>query len=96
MSGKVDVTNLKKAGKNREAIRGAQKKINMLLSDDTQIKDDGLYGGNTEEAIKKVALQYSSIAPEIKGLDGKKMTPAFLKFLDNFEKNKEKIAALFK
>jgi len=96
VSGKVDVTNLKKAGKNREAIRGAQKKINMLLSDDTQIKDDGLYGGNTEEAIKKVALQYSSIAPEIKGLDGKKMTPAFLKFLDNFEKNKEKIAALFK
>jgi hypothetical protein len=68
----------------------------MLLSDDAQIKDDGLYGGNTEEAIKKVALQYSLIAPEIKGLDGKKMTPAFLKFLDNFEKNKEKIAALFK
>jgi hypothetical protein len=96
VSGTVDVTNLKKAGKNREAIRGAQKKINMLLSDDSQIKDDGLYGKNTEEAIKNVSSQYSSIAPEIKGLDGKKMTPAFLKFLDNFEKNKEKIASLFK
>jgi hypothetical protein len=96
VSGTMDVANLKKAGKNREAIREAQKKINMLLSDDAKIKDDGLYGKNTEEAIKKVAAQYSSIAPEIKGLDGKKMTPAFRKFLDNFEKNKEKIAALFK
>jgi hypothetical protein len=96
VSGTVDVINLKKAGKNREAIMDAQKKMNMLLSDDAKIKDDGLYGKNTEEAIKKVAAQYSSIAPEIKGLDGKKMTPAFRKFLDNFEKNKEKIAALFK
>lgn len=96
VSGTVDASNLKKAGKNREAIRDAQKKINMLLSPDAQIKDDGLYGKNTEEAIKKIASQYSSIAPDIKGLDGKKMTPAFRKFLDNFEKNKEKIASLFK
>jgi hypothetical protein len=96
VSGTIDVTNLKKAGKNREAIRDSQKKMNILLPEDSKIKDDGLYGKNTEKAVRDIASQYSSIAPEIKGLDGKKMTPEFRKFLDNFEKNKEKIAELFK
>ena len=96
VSGTVNVDNLKKAGKNREAIKGVQSKMNMLLPKNENIKDDGLYGKNTESAIKKISSIYSSIAPEIKDLDGKKMTPEFRKFLDNFEKNKEKIAALFK
>ena len=34
--------------------------------------------------------------PEIKGLDGKSMTPALLKFLDKYEENKDKVASLFK
>lgn len=96
VSGTVNVDNLKKAGKNREAIKGVQSKMNMLLPKNENIKDDGLYGKNTESAIKKISSLYSSISPEIKDLDGKKMTPEFRKFLDNFEKNKEKIAALFK
>jgi hypothetical protein len=96
VSGTVDVNNLKKSGKNREAIKNIQRKMNMLLPKDQGIKDDGLYGNNTESAIKKISSLYSSISPEIKDLDGKKITPEFRRFLDNFEKNKDKIADLFK
>ena len=93
-SGNVDVTNLKKSGKNRETIRSYQKKINLALPADSKIDEDGLYGKNTESAIKKIAAQYSKIAPELKGLDGKEMTPALMNFLEKFEKNKDKIAEL--
>jgi hypothetical protein len=95
-SGNVDVTNLKKSGKNRETIRSYQKKINLALPADSKIDEDGLYGKNTESAIKKIAAQYSPIAPELKGLNGKEMTPAFINFLEKFEKNRDKIADLFK
>lgn len=96
VSGTVDVNNLKKSGSNRDAIKSAQEKINLLLPGDEKIKPDGLYGKNTEKAIKTISAQFSALDPSIKGLDGKKMTPEFRKFLDNFEKNKDKIAAFFK
>lgn len=96
VSGTVDVNNLKKSGSNRDVIKSAQEKINLLLPGDEKIKPDGLYGKNTEKAIKTISDQFSALDPSIKGLDGKKMTPEFRKFLDNFEKNKDKIAAFFK
>lgn len=96
VSGTIDVNNLKKAGKNRESIKEIQSKMNMLLPSDSKIKDDGLYGKNTEKAIRTISSQFADIDPSIKGLDGKKMTPEFRKFIDNWERNKEKIAGMFK
>jgi hypothetical protein len=95
-SGNVDKENLTKKGKNIEAIKGYQEKINLILPEKMKIKPDGLYGQNTEKAIAKISNMYGSLIPEIKGLDGKSMTPAFLKFIDKYEKNKDKVTELFK
>jgi len=95
-SGNADKENLTKKGKNFEAIKKYQEKINTLLGDKEKIKADGLYGKGTEGAIKSISSKFSSLIPEIKDLDGKSMTPAFLKFLDKYEENKDKVAALFK
>lgn len=95
-SGNADKENLTKKGKNFEAIKKYQEKLNTLLGDKEKIKADGLYGKGTEGAIKSIASKFSSLIPEIKDLDGKSMTPAFLKFLDKYEENKDKVAALFK
>ena len=95
-SGNVDKSNLSKKGKNYETIKKYQEKINTLLDDKAKIKADGLYGKNTEAAIRSIASKFSSLMPELKGLDGKSMTPALLKFLDKYEENKDKVASLFK
>ena len=95
-SGNTDKENLTKKGKNFEAIKKYQEKLNTLLGDKEKIKADGLYGKGTEGAIKSISSKFSSLIPEIKDLDGKSMTPAFLKFLDKYEENKDKVAALFK
>ena len=95
-SGNADKENLTKKGKNFEAIKKYQEKLNTLLGDKEKIKADGLYGKGTEGAIKSISSKFSSLIPEIKDLDGKSMTPAFLKFLDKYEENKDKVAALFK
>ncbi len=95
-SGNDDKENLTKKGKNFEAIKKYQEKLNTLLGDKEKIKADGLYGKGTEGAIKSISSKFSSLIPEIKDLDGKSMTPAFLKFLDKYEENKDKVAALFK
>jgi len=95
-SGNVDKSNLSKKGANFEKIKGYQEKINAILPKDSQIKPDGLYGQNTEKAIQKISSTYGSLIPEIKDLDGKAMTPDFLKFINKYEENKEKIASLFK
>lgn len=95
-SGNVDKVNLTKAGKNLETIKKAQEKLNQFLGDKQKIKVDGLYGKGTEEAIRNVASKFSAIIPELKDMDGKSLTPEFLKFLDKYEENKSKIADLFK
>ena len=61
-----------------------------------KIKPDGLYGQNTEKAVAKISDMYGALVPEIKGLDGKSMTPDFLKFINKYEENKDKIKELFK
>lgn len=95
-SGNVDKDNLTKKGKNFESIKKYQEKLNTFLGDKEKIKADGLYGKGTEGAIKSISSKFSSLIPDLKGLDGKSMTPAFLKFVDKYEENKDKVAALFK
>jgi len=95
-SGNVDKENLTKKGKNLEAIKGYQEKINSILPEKMKIKPDGLYGQNTEKAVAKISDMYGALVPEIKGLDGKSMTPDFLKFINKYEENKDKIKELFK
>jgi hypothetical protein len=95
-SGNVEKSNLSKSGKNLESIKKYQEKLNQFLGDKEKIKADGLYGKGTEEAVNKVASKFSALLPELKGMDGKSMTPAFLKFVDKYEENKDKIAGLFK
>jgi hypothetical protein len=95
-SGNISKENLTKKGKNFETIKKYQEKINTLLGDKQKIKADGLYGKNTEAAIQSIASKFSSLIPDLKGLDGKAMSPAFIKFLDKYEENKDKVAELFK
>lgn len=95
-SGNVDKENLTKKGKNFESIKKYQEKLNTFLGDKEKIKADGLYGKGTEGAVQSISSKFSSLIPDLKGLDGKSMTPAFLKFLDKYEENKDKVAALFK
>jgi len=95
-SGNVDKENLTKKGKNFESIKKYQEKLNTLLGDKEKIKADGLYGKGTEGAVQSISSKFSSLIPDLKGLDGKSMTPAFLKFIDKYEENKDKVAELFK
>lgn len=89
--------NLKKSGENRETIREIQKKMNSILPKEKEINADGLYGDKTKDRISEIAKLYRNLAPEmLKGIDGSKMTPEFQKFLNNLEKNREKIKDLFK
>jgi hypothetical protein len=96
-SGTSDVKNLQKKGPNLDKIKAAQEKINALLPEKEKIKADGLYGTNTEKAIVKVANMFKSLAPDLLDkTDGKSLTPEFQQFLSKIEKNKDKIADLFK
>lgn len=96
-SGTIKSQNLQKKGPNFEEIKKNQELINSFLPDKEKIKADGLYGKNTENAIKKIASIYSGLAPDLlKDVDGKSMTPEFQKFLSRMEKNKDKVQELFK
>jgi len=96
-SGSSDGKNLQKKGPNFDKIKAAQEKINTLLPEKEKIKADGLYGTNTEKAIVKVASMFKSLAPDLLSkTDGKSLTPEFQQFLSKLEKNKDKIAGLFK
>jgi len=66
------------------------------MGDKKKIKADGLYGKGTEAAIKSIASRFEALVPDLKGLDGKSMTPEFLKFIEKYEENKDKVADLFK
>jgi hypothetical protein len=95
-SGNVDKENLSKKGKNLDVIKEYQEKINKIIPEKRRIAADGLYGKDTENAIVKISFKYGDLVPEIKGLDGKSMTPAFIKFINKYEENKDKIKELFK
>lgn len=76
-SGNVDVKNLQKKGSNLKEIQKAQEDLNKFLPADSQIKADGLYGKNTEEAIKKVSATLGLLNKDAKSDDGKSLTPTF-------------------
>jgi hypothetical protein len=96
-SGNKEKENLTKKGKNKDAIQKSQELINLILPEKEKIKADGLYGNNTEKAIKKIADMYINLAPDLlKDVDGKSLTPDFQKFLSKMEKNKDKVKDLFK
>ena len=81
-SGKEEVENLKKKGKNLSKIKDLQTKLNEFLPKEKQIIADGLYGKNTEDAIKAVASILSLVDSGLKGTDGKRMSPKFQYVLD--------------
>jgi len=73
VSGNVDKENLKKDGKNAEAIKEFQTNYNKS-GYFGKILDDGRYGKNTESAIRKIAgLSKQMANKEIKTDEGKKM-----------------------
>ena len=86
-SGSIDKLNLKKSGENYQAIKDFQAKLNSILPKDQQIKADGGYGTNTEQAIKRVAKSIGAVTGEdlIKATeDGKKLTSEFQKMVMNY------------
>jgi hypothetical protein len=96
ISGNIDKDNLRKVGKNRDSIQKFQKTFNTLFTNE-QIKDDGLYGKNTESAVLKTAKMISGLMGEdiTKGTeDGKKLTPELQKAISKFIANKDKIKEL--
>lgn len=96
-SGKEEVENLKKKGKNLSKIKDLQTKLNEFLPKEKQITADGLYGKNTEDAIKTVASILSLVDSGLKGTDGKRMSPKFQYVLDKVSgEGKNKIAELVK
>lgn len=94
-SGNIKKHNLSKSGPNLNAIKKFQENYNVLKAG-AEIKADGLYGKNTENAILKAAKMIGSLT----GVDlekategGKKLTvqlqTAIQKFVDNKDKIKE-------
>jgi hypothetical protein len=78
-SGLIQKINLSKSGENYDKIKEYQAKLNLALPEDApKIEVDGFYGGNTEKAIRKVA----ETSKELKGTDGKALTPKIMKYLD--------------
>ena len=91
-SGSIDKSNLKKSGENYQAIKDFQGKLNSILPKDQQIKADGGYGTNTEQAIKRVAKTIGAVTGEdlIKATEeGKKLTSEFQKMVTNFNDPKK-------
>jgi len=97
-SGNVKKQNLSKKGPNIEAIKKFQENYNALKAG-AEIKADGLYGKNTENAIVSAAKMIGGLT----GVDlekgtegGKKLTPelqsAVQKFIDNKDKIKELVS----
>ncbi len=86
-SGNIEKENLKKSGPNYQTIKDFQGKLNAILPDNQQIKADGGYGKNTEEAIRRVAKLIGGNIGEdlIKSTeDGKKLTPEFQTMVKNW------------
>jgi hypothetical protein len=97
-TGNVKKHNLSKKGPNLDAIKKFQKNYNDIKAG-AEIKDDGLYGNNTEKAIVATAKMIGALT----GVDlekatdgGKKLTPevqaALQKFIDNKDKIKELVS----
>ena len=96
-SGKEEVENLKKKGKNFSKIQDIQTKLNEFLPKEKQTTPDGLYGKKTEDAIKAVASILSLVDSGLKGTDGKRMSPKFQYVLGKVSgEGKNKIAELVK
>ena len=86
-SGNEEPANLSKKGKDREYIRKVQERINKFKGENFQgITADGLYGENTEKAIKTISGALALINPDAKSEDGKTMTPLFRAMLYKFDK----------
>jgi hypothetical protein len=84
---KEDPSNLSKKGKNKEKIKVVQERINKFKGENFDgINPDGLYGDNTEKAIKLISGALALINPEVKSEDGKTMTPLFRAMLYKFDK----------
>ena len=94
VSGKKEVGNLKKAGKNFKTIQKIQGLLNNYL--EKPIKADGLYGEGTEKAIEQISKALSLIEPEVKS-DGKVMSPLLQAMLMKIEEKggKEKVKQVF-
>lgn len=86
-SGKEEPANLSKKGKDRDYIRKVQERINKFKGENFPgIVADGLYGENTEKAIKTISGALALINPEAKSEDGKTMSPLFRAMLYKFDK----------
>ena len=94
VTGKKEVGNLQKKGKNLKTIQKIQELLNNYL--EKPIKADGLYGEGTEKAIAEVSKALSLIEPEVKS-DGKVMTPLLQAMLMKIEEKggKEKVKQAF-
>lgn len=86
-SGKEEPANLSKKGKDRDYIMKVQERINKFKGENFPgIVADGLYGENTEKAIKTISGALALINPEAKSEDGKTMSPLFRAMLYKFDK----------
>ena len=86
-SGNIEKENLKKSGSNYQTIKDFQAKLNTILPEGQKIKDDGGYGKNTEEAIRRVAKIIGGNTGDdlIKSTEeGKKLTPEFQTMVKNW------------
>lgn len=94
VSGKKEVGNIQKRGKNVKTIQKIQELLNIYL--EKPIKADGLYGEGTEKAIAEVSKALSLIEPEVKS-DGKVMSPLLQAMLMKIEEKggKEKVKQAF-
>ena len=94
VTGKKEVGNLQKKGKNLKTIQKIQELLNNYL--EKPIKADGLYGEGTEKAIAEVSKALSLIEPEVKS-DGKSMSPLLQAMLMKIEEKggKEKVKQAF-
>ena len=94
VTGKKEVGNLQKKGKNLKTIQKIQELLNNYL--EKPIKADGLYGEGTEKAIAEVSKALSLIEPEVKS-DGKVMSPLLQAMLMKIEEKggKEKVKQVF-
>lgn len=99
-SGNIEKANIAKnpsVNKRKDEIKNYQEKMNAILPEGKKLaKTDGQYGNKTEEAVREISKMFGSLIPEISKLDGKSMTPDFLKFVNNFENKKEEISKIFK
>ena len=86
-SGNDEKANLSKKGANKDKIKVVQERINKFKGENFEgITPDGLYGENTEKAIKTISGALALINPEAKSEDGKTMSPLFRAMLYKFDK----------